>query len=163
MKAVKYLVPFVLTFLAACSTLVLKPADFSWPVESVGNVDNNGKVDVKRYSISFDARPMFFKETKDSLAYQNQQLRVIRNSKGYYFMVANNFKNVYVFTVKDGEFKLEKKIEISSQPAGQEGQTGIQNPAFNQRPPYIELVYGANSDQKVNLSENGIEKAEEKK
>lgn len=156
MKTVKYLVPFVLAFLTSCSSLVLKPADFSWPIESVSNVSNNGNVEVKRYSLSFDARPLFIKETGDSLSYQNQQLRVIRNSKGYYFMIANNFKNVYVFNVKDGVFKLEKKIEISKQ-------DGIQNPAFNQRPPYIELVYGANSDRKLNLSENGIEKEEIKK
>ncbi|MCL5029258.1 MAG: hypothetical protein M1480_09605 [Bacteroidetes bacterium] len=156
MKTVKYLVPFVLAFLTSCSSLVLKPADFSWPIESVSNVGNNGNVEVKRYSLNFDARPLFIKETGDSLSYQNQQLRVIRNSKGYYFMVANNFKNVYVFNVKDGVFKLEKKIEISKQ-------EGIQNPAFNQRPPYIELVYGSNSDKKLNLSEDGIEKEEVKK
>ncbi len=156
MKTVKYLVPFVLAFLTSCSSLVLKPADFSWPIESVNDVSQNGKVEVKRYSFNFDAKPLFIKETGDSTSYQNQQLRVIRNSKGYYFMVSNNFKNVYVFNVKDGEFKLEKKIEISKN-------TGIQNPAFNQRPPFIELVYGQNSDQKINLNEDGIVKEEVKK
>ncbi|MHB1686040.1 MAG: hypothetical protein ACYCVH_01470 [Ignavibacteriaceae bacterium] len=155
MKTIKYILVLSFLFIAACSTLILKPADFAWPVESVLNVDNNGKVDLQRYSISFDTRKLFLKETGDSLGYQNQQLRVIRNSKGYYFMVANNFKNVYVFNVDDGAFHLEKKIEISDK-------TKLQNPAFNQRPPFIELVYGENDSSKVNLTEKGISKEETK-
>jgi len=155
MKTTKFLLIGSFLFIAACSTLILKPADFAWPVESVLNVDNNGKVDIQRYSINFDARELFLKETGDSLGYQNQQLRVIRNSNGYYFMVANNFRNVYVFNNDEGTFRLEKKIEIS-------GKTGIQNPAFNQRPPFIELVYGENGSSKVNLTEKGIAKEETK-
>ncbi len=155
MKVIKYFIPLILVFLEACSSLVLKPADFAWPVESVVNVDNNGNAEIKRYSISFDAKALFLKETGDSTAYRDQQLRVIRNSNGYYFMVANNFKDVYVFTVKDGVFKLEKKIEISDK-------TGIQNPAFNQRSPLVELVFGDDGNQKVNLTEDGIMKEEKK-
>ncbi|MHB8854445.1 MAG: hypothetical protein ACYC6P_13965 [Ignavibacteriaceae bacterium] len=155
MKTIKLLLIGSFLFIGACSTLVLKPADFAWPVESVLSVDNNGKVDIKRYSINFDARELFLKETGDSLGYQNQQLRVIRNLNGYYFMVANNFRNVYVFNVDEGTFRLEKKIEISDK-------TGIQNPAFNQRPPFIELVYGKNDSSKVNLTEKGISKEEVK-
>lgn len=155
MKSLKFLFVSALLLLSACSTLVLKPADFAWPVESVLNVDNSGKVDIKRYSVNFDARELFLKETGDSLGYQNQQLRVIRNADGYYFMVAKNFKNVYVFNVEGGAFRLEKKIEISAK-------AGIQDPAFNQRPPYIELVYGENGGTKVNLTEKGIVKEDAK-
>ncbi|MHB9014227.1 MAG: hypothetical protein ACYC49_18605 [Ignavibacteriaceae bacterium] len=155
MKTIKLLLIGSFLFIGACSTLVLKPADFAWPVESVLSVDNNGKVDIKRYSINFDARELFLKETGDSLSYQNQQLRVIRNLNGYYFMVANNFRNVYVFNVDEGTFRLEKKIEISDK-------TGIQNPVFNQRPPFIELVYGVNDSSKINLTEKGISKEEVK-
>ncbi len=63
-------------------------------------------------------------------------------------MVANNFKNVYVFKAIDGSFRLDKRIEISDT-------TGIKNPDFNQRSPYIQLVYG---DKKVNLTEDGVVK-----
>ena len=154
MKTLVYLGSFLLIFLTACSSLVLKPADFSWPVESVLNIDGDGNVAVERYSESFNTKPLFYKETGDSLAYQNQQLRVIRNRDGYYFMVANNFKNVYVFNQKDGAFRLEKKIEVSDK-------VGIQNPAFNQRSPFIELVYGDNSANRVNLTDNGIKKEEQ--
>lgn len=152
MKEVKYLASAVLLFFAACSTLTLQPADFSWPVESVLKVDNNGQAQEKRFSFSFNTKELFFQETNDSLGYQNKELRVIRDNKGYYFMVADNFKNVYVFKTDDGTFRLKNKITISDT-------TGIENPAFNQRPPYIELTYDPN--KKINLTNEGIE--EEKK
>ncbi len=153
MKSIKYLALLFFLLLPACSTLILKPADFAWPVESVLQIDSTGNVNIQRYSLSFNAKNLFYKETKDSSAYKNQQLRVIRNTNGFYFMVANNFKNVYVFKVDDGTFRLDKKIEISDT-------VGVQNPAFNQRSPYIELVYGNN---KVNLTASGIVKEEDKK
>jgi len=153
MKVIKYLIPWALILFASCTSLVLKPADFSWPVESVLKADNDGNVNIARYSIVFNVKPLFFKETGDSTTFQNEQVRVIRNMKGYYFMIANNFKNVYIFNVNDGAFDLDKTIELSKN-------TGIQDPAFNQRSPYIELVYGANGDQKLNLTEKGIVKEE---
>jgi hypothetical protein len=153
LKTLVYLGSLSLIFLVACSSLILKPADFSWPVESVVDIDNEGNVAIERYSESFNTKNLFLKETGDSLAYQNQKLRVIRSKDGYYFIVANNFKNVYVFNEKHGALCLEKKIEITDS-------TGIQNPAFNQRPPYIELVFGENNVKKINLTENGIKKEE---
>ena len=36
---------------AACSVLTLQPANFSWPLESILPVDDNGKVSEDRYSI----------------------------------------------------------------------------------------------------------------
>ncbi len=154
MRVLKYLAVFSLLSLTACSNLILKPADFSWPVENVLNVDNSGKVEIQRYSMSFNTKELFLKETGDSTAFQNKQLRIIRNNKGYYFMTANNFKNVYVFSVKNGEFALNNKIEISDS-------SGISNPVFNQRPPYIELIYGKNKT--LNLTEEGIAKKEDQK
>ena len=153
MKILIYFSSLPLIFLVACSSLVLKPADFSWPVESVVNIDNDGNVAIERYSESFNTKMLFLKETGDSLAYQNKQLRVIRSVKGYYFMIANNFKNVYVFNVKDGALHLKKEIAITDS-------VGIPNPAFNQRPPFIELTYGEHNAKKINLNENGIEKEE---
>jgi hypothetical protein len=145
----KLIVPGLLAviFLAGCSNLILKPADFSWPVEVVLKPDNNGVVQEKRYSVSFNAKELFLSETGDTLGYQNKELRVIRNPEGYYFMVADNFKYVYVFYPDEGSLSLSKKIEISDS-------TGIRNPAFNQRPPYVELNYDNN--KKVNLTNKGI-------
>ncbi len=139
-------------FIPACSTLMLQPADFSWPVEAVMKVDNNGNVQENRYSISFNAKDLFLQETGDSLGYKNQELRVIRDAKGYYFMTANNFKDVYVFNPADGALQLKNKIEISDT-------LKMENPAFNQRPPYIELIYGSNH---VNLTAEGIAEEEQK-
>ena len=66
-------------------------------------------------------------------------------------MVANNFKNVYVFSPAEGALSLTNKITISDS-------TGIKDPAFNQRPPYIELNYDKN--KKVNLTKDGIKEEE---
>jgi hypothetical protein len=152
MKIVKLGVFFFLLFFYACSSLVLKPANFAWPVESVAKVGDDGNVQIQRYSLFFNAKELFFKETGDSLGYQNKELRVIRNPKGYYFMTTENFKNVYVFNSDDGALKLDNKIEISDS-------TGIQNPAFNLRPPFIQLIYG---NKKVNLTKDGIVEEEKK-
>jgi hypothetical protein len=152
MKIVQLCLFFFLLFFCACSSLVLKPADFAWPVETVTKVDSSGSVQIERYSLTFNAKELFLKETGDSLGYQGKELRVIRNPKGYYFMTANNFKNVYVFNSNDGALKLENKIEISDS-------TGIQNPAFNLRPPFIQLIY---DNKTVNLTKDGIVEEEKK-
>jgi len=141
-----------LFLLPACATLILEPADFSWPIESVLKVNNDGLVQEQRFSFSFNARDLFLEETGDSLGYQNKDLHIIRGTKGYYFITANNFKNVYVFNAEDGKLKLNNKIVISDS-------TAMENPAFNQRTPYVELTYG---NENVNLTNEGIKEEEEK-
>jgi hypothetical protein len=133
MKTLKYLIllPFLM---AACSSLNLEPADFSWPVESVLKVGEDGTVMEERHSLAFDAKNLFLEETGDSLSYQGKDLRIIRDSKGYYYITSNGFKNIYVFTATDGELLLDDKINVS--------ETGVVNPAFNQRSPYVELLAG---------------------
>lgn len=139
---------FVIMFFAGgCASLVLKPAEFGWPVETVLKADNNGMVVEKRYSFSFNSRDLFLAETGDSSAFMGKELRVIRSNDGYYFMTANNFKNVYVFRADEGSFILQNKIAVSDS-------IGMKNPAFNQRPPYIELLYDIN--KKVYLDKSGI-------
>ncbi len=162
MKSIKYLVPLSLIFFSACSTLMLKPANFSWPVEEVLTVNNNGNVDVPRYSFSFSAKKLFFLETGDSLGYQNKKIRIIRNDNGYYFMVAKHFKNVYVFSADKGTLSLKNKIEIISSSGKNTNAAGLIDPAFNQRSPYIELVYGNAQSKSLNLTEDGIVKEEKK-
>ena len=84
-------------FLSACSSLMLSPAEFGWPIESVLKIDDKGVVKDDRYSLSFNTKALFFEETQDSMAYSGKSLRMIRSSEGFYFMTAENFKNVYVF------------------------------------------------------------------
>jgi hypothetical protein len=135
-----------LLFITACKTFTLQPANFSWPIESVLPVDKDGNVTEERYSIEFKTTGLFFEEFQDSLAYMGKELRVIRDNKGYYFITSTNFKNVYVFKAYDGTMKQKNKILIS--------ETGMENPIFNQRDPYIELIDGIT---KLNLTHEGIE------
>lgn len=140
-------------FFSACSSLVLEPADFAWPVESVLKADEKGNVQERQYNVSFNTMKLFLEETGDSLSYAGRDLRLIRDSKGFYFITSDNFKNVYVFNADNGTLRLDNKIAISDT-------LGMKDPAFNQRPPYIELVYGT---KKINLKHDGIAEKEEEK
>ena len=137
---------FLILITAACSVLTLQPANFSWPLESVLPVDDNGKVSEDRYAIEVNTIGLFFEEFQDSLSYKGKEIRMIRDNQGFYFLTSTNFKNVYVFKADEGKLVQENKIFIS--------EFGLQTPAFNQRDPYIELVDGTN---KMNLTHKGIE------
>lgn len=86
---------------------------------------------------------------QDSLGYAGKTLRVIRNHEGFYFMTAVDFKNVYVFGVDKNSFVLENKIEIN--------ETGLKNPAFNQRKPFVELI---DDGKTYKLTSEGIDEGE---
>ena len=130
----------------ACSMLTLQPADFSWPVESLLKVDDQGNVEEDRYSISFNTIGLFYEEFQDSSAHKGKSIHLIRNNWGDYFITGEEFKNVYVFKAHEGTLELEKKIFIS--------EFGLKTPAFNQRSPYIELLDGEN---KITLTNDGID------
>ncbi len=148
MKLVRVILILFFLFFVGCSSLVLKPVDFAWPVESVLHVNDDGFVKEDRNTLHFNVKSLFLEETEgDSTAYLNKDIRIIRDTKGYYFVTAQNFKNVYVFVGTDGELKLDNKIEISEK-------EGMSNPAFNQRTPYIELV---DNGKKTLLSNEGVE------
>lgn len=141
---------FVITLLLlltyACSSLMLRPADFSWPVESVLKIDDNGYAKEDRYTFSFNIKPLFYEELQDSLAYLDREVRIIRNIEGFYFVTSSGFKNVYVFESSEGALKLENKIVVS--------EAGLNKPVFNQRSPLIELVDGSD---KYYLTKKGVE------
>ena len=145
MKRLLILFLFLILITAACSVLTLQPANFSWPLESVLPVDDNGEVTGDRYSLEVNTVGLFFEEFQDSLSYKDKEIRMIRDNQGYYFMTASNFKNVYVFKIDEGKLVLENKIFIS--------EFGLKTPAFNQRDPYIELIDGTN---KMNLTHKGV-------
>ena len=147
MKPINFIPFILLVFAAACSTLKLQRADFAWPVESVISVDENGIVSEDRYSISFDTKELFLEETKDSSAYEGKKIRILRDVNGYYFITSEKFKNVYVFQMDNASMVLQNKIFIS--------ETGIDDPALNQRAPYIELIDGGKS---LYLTNNGIDR-----
>jgi polysaccharide pyruvyl transferase WcaK-like protein len=148
MKGYKIIITALLIITAAgCSSLKLTQTDFSWPVESVLKIDSKGFVTDTRFSYSVNVKPLFFEETKDSLNYASKELRIIRDTKGYYYATSAGFKNIYLFEVKDGAFKLYDKFELS--------ETGLTAPVMNQRPPYVELIDGA---KKYLLNNEGLKK-----
>jgi hypothetical protein len=146
MKQLLVLSLILVALVAACSVLTLQPANFSWPLESVLPVDDNGNVAEDRYSVEFNTQGLFFEEFQDSLAYIGREIRMIRDNQGFYFITASKFKNVYVFRANEGTMVMNTKIFIS--------EFGLNNPALNQRNPYIELVDG---NYKMNLTNKGIE------
>ena len=120
--------------LAACSSLTLKPVSFGWSVENVLKADSQGNVEEQRHSISFNVTPVFKAEFGDSTNADSKEVRVIRNNEGYYFIAAKEFKNIYVFGSGNGSMVLENKILVTEE--------GLQNPVFNQRNTYVELIDG---------------------
>lgn len=148
MRLIIPLLAFVISGgIVGCSSLMLKPADFSWPVESVLKADNKGMVQESRYQLSFSVKPLFFEETGDSANVTGATVRMIRDQLGYYYIVAPKFKNVYVFVSAEGGLKLEKKIMIS--------ESGLSSPAFNARVPHVQLLNG--NDKPRLLSKGGIQ------
>jgi hypothetical protein len=137
---------------SGCSSLTLSPVQYQWPVESVLTVDAKGMVDEARYNMTFNVKPLLFDETADSVHVSGIELRIIRDASGYYYMTAPKFKNVYVFGSDEGKLKLERKIMIS--------EAGIASPAFNQRPPYIQLLNG--KEKPLLLSKGGIQQGGQK-
>jgi len=121
-------------------------------VESVLTVDAKGMVDEARYNMTFNVKPLLFDETADSVHVSGIELRIIRDASGYYYITAPKFKNVYVFGSDEGKLKLERKIMIS--------ETGIASPAFNQRPPYVQLLNG--KEKPLLLSRGGIQQGGQK-
>jgi hypothetical protein len=61
-------------------------------------------------------------------------------------MTSTDFKNVYVFSVQKNAFSLKNKIPVK--------ETGLSNPAFNQRSPFIELL---DDGKTYKLNSEGIE------
>ena len=147
MKQIKILSFLLFGLFAACSALTLQPANFAWPIESVLPVDESGMVSDERYSFSFDTKGLFYEEFNDSSAFGEKEIRILRDVNGFYFVTADKFSNVYVFKMNYGAMVLDTKIFIS--------EIGVENPALNQRAPYVELIDG---DRSLSLTNTGIDR-----
>jgi hypothetical protein len=130
----KIVVFILLASFFGCCKFVMEPVDFAWPVESVLDISDDGNVSDSRFSFTANVKGLFLEEKEDAKSYKKESVRIIRDTKGFYYMVAAGFKNVYVFNVVDGTFELENKIKVSD--------FGLDLPAFNQRAPFIELLEG---------------------
>lgn len=133
MRYLKYFfIPFLVLIITACSSLTLKPGDFSWPIENALKVDSKGFIEEQRYAFTLKVKPLFYEEFADSNNIAGKEIRIIRDKLGYLYLTAKKFKNVYVFMTVEGGMKLENKILVS--------ETGLVSPAFNQKSPNIELL-----------------------
>jgi hypothetical protein len=132
-----------------CSTLVLRPVDFSWPIEAALQPDGKGNVREARYQVSFNVKALLFEELQDSTAASKHTLHILRDQAGYYFVTAKGFKNVYVFGHGDGALTLYKKILVSEK--------GLDAPALNQRVPHVSLSNEKKgSEAPILLTKDGI-------
>ncbi len=145
-KLVVLLSILCMVLLLSCSSLTLENVDYGWPVESVTTVSPENMVTEGRYALSFDIAPVAQEEFQDSTALRGSQIRILRDQEGYYFLTGPKFKHVYVLKPGRHELKKENIIDIS--------QAGLQNPALNLRPPYVELLDGQ-SFRRI-LSRDGI-------
>lgn len=124
-------------------SLVIQNVDYSQPLESVLTPDSENIVHDQRYAIQFSVSPILEAEGSTSV----NEVHLIRNNAGYYFVTANGFQNVYVFAPGEGELELENTIEFVENALGE--------PAFNQREGYIELVDLSNNES-YRLNHEGI-------
>lgn len=130
------------------SKMTIKRVNYSQPLETVLETSENGKVEALEYGLSFNIKPIQYKETNDTTSVTTEKVHLIRNSNGYYFLTASGYNNVYVLQPETGSLKLHKSIQIT--------QDGLNQPAFNQRDPYIQLI-DKKSEQTYRLTEKGIQ------
>ncbi|MER3524090.1 MAG: hypothetical protein C4326_08485 [Ignavibacteria bacterium] len=118
--------------LPSCASLTLEQVDYAWPVESVLTVQENNIVTEGRHALTFNVAPLAEKEFNNPNALIGKQIRLLRNTSGYYFVTGPKFKYVYVMAPKAGELTLYSRLEVSKE--------GLKKPALNQRLPYVELL-----------------------
>lgn len=130
----------ILLSASACSTsLVLQNVDFSQPIESVLVPDSEQNVHDQRFAVKFSIAPLLAEENLPGV----DEVRLIRNRAGFYFITASGFNNVYVFTPGESILELVEKVFIT--------ENGLSQPAFNQRETYIELI-DRNTGETFNLN-----------
>ena len=148
LSKVTLLLSFLLLTVLACNkTFVIEDVNYAQYVESVLIPDEQGFVSDIRNNISFSINELSNEEFGENSDTEVNEIRLIRNHQGYYFITADQFKNVYVFEPKRGQLKLKETIEVSMD--------GLQAPVFNWRDPYVEII--ANNQVETHyLNERGI-------
>ncbi len=150
MKKVLVSIGFLVSImLVGCSSLQLQPADFSWAAEEIIEVGSKGMVDAKRYSVAFTVTPLLAKEfATDTMAAKNtNEVRLIRDKAGFYYLTAKKFKNVYVLVQSEGALAVNNTLVISAEKQ-------MDDPKFDQKDSYIELW---NGKEKFQLTKGGAQ------
>lgn len=119
----------ILVSATACgSSLILENVDYSQPIESVLVPDSDQNIHDQRFAVKFSIAPLLAEENMT----ETDEIRMIRNRSGFYFVTATGFNNVYVFAPGESVLELVEKVFIT--------ENGLSQPAFNQRETYIELI-----------------------
>lgn len=150
-KRLLFILSVVLVATACKPAFEVTNVDYSQQLETVLQPGADGMVEDTRHGIRFNILPFQYKEFKDSSSVQVEQVRLIRNAAGYYFITANNFKNVYVMEPEENKLVQKKTIEITGD--------SFSNPAFNLRSPYVQLVF-EDSPYVYHLTQDGIQSVE---
>jgi hypothetical protein len=132
-----------------CSSLQLQPADFAWQADEILEINSKGMVYAKQYSVAFTVTPLLAKEfAADSMAAKNtNEVRLIRDKAGFYYLTGKKFKNVYVLSQSDGALAVSNTIVISAEKP-------MDDPKFDQKDSYIELW---NGKEKFQLTKSGAQ------
>lgn len=140
------LASMVLLVSACSSSVTIQNVDFAQPLEEQLRPNVQGEVMGERSGISFSVLPMLENEDLSLDAFGDTPVNIIQNHQGFYFVTAAGFRNVYVMESNENELKSVTIIQVSDE--------RLENPALNQRNPFIELV---DSDMAVNLTKEGRE------
>lgn len=131
----------LLASVAACSSYI-PYVDYSQPFESAVAPDANHYIQDARYGITFSVQPLLRRENMEAA----DEVYLIRNNMGYYFVTAPGFSHVYVLEPRPGELKIDNEIELSG--------NGLGQPGFNQRRDHIEVIDRATGEV-YRINENG--------
>ena len=113
-------------------SMVISKVDYSQSIESVLEPNDQGIVKDVRHGLTFNVKPLQYAETRDTSSITVRQVRYIRGKEGFYYITAPNFSNVYVMSPEKGKLKLTNTLGVS--------ESGLSEPALNQRTSYIQLL-----------------------
>lgn len=138
----------IFTVAACAPPLTVSNVDYGQPMEAVLSPDSEGMVEDERGGLRFNIMPIQYEETGDTTQVTTEEVRVIRNQDGFYFVTAPGYQHVYVFkpVAEEAELELHEQILVDEE--------GIANPAFNQRTPHVQLLDG--EDTEYRLTADGI-------
>lgn len=139
-------------FITGCKqSMVISKVDYSQSIESVLTPNDKGVVEDVQHGLKFNIKPLQYAETQDTSSITTEEVRYIRGQEGYYYITAPNYENVYVMIPEKGKLKLKNKLTVS--------ESGLEEPAFNQRTSYIQLL-NQKSGESWEVNPDGVQKEE---
>lgn len=132
-------------------SMVISEVDYSQPIESVLSPDDEGIVKDERYGLQFNMLPLQYMETQDTTSVTTREVRYIRGKSGMFYITAPTYQHVYLMSAREGALEFRERFKIN--------ETGIEEPAFNQRDSFVQLV-NRRSGESYRLTPESMEKEE---